>query len=49
VLQPILVRENLTAIEEAEAVERLRAIYDYAHSNLATDLSKPDSTLTDIL
>jgi ParB family chromosome partitioning protein len=44
-----LLRENLTAIEEAEAVERLRAVHDYALSDLATALGKSDSTLSEIL
>lgn len=44
-----LLRENLTAIEEAEAVERLRALHDYALSDLATALGKSDSTLSEIL
>jgi ParB family transcriptional regulator, chromosome partitioning protein len=44
-----LLRENLTAIEEAEAVERLRAVHDYGLSDLATALGKSDSTLSEIL
>jgi len=44
-----LLRENLTAIEEAEAIERLRALHDYALSDLATALGKSDSTLSEIL
>lgn len=44
-----LLRENLTAIEEAEAVERLRALHNYALSDLAATLGKSDSTLSEIL
>lgn len=44
-----LLRENLTAIEEAEAIERLRGLHDYTLANLAAILGKPDSTLFDIL
>jgi ParB family transcriptional regulator, chromosome partitioning protein len=44
-----LLRENLTAIEEAEAIERLRAQHDYALGDLATALGKSDSTLSEIL
>jgi ParB family chromosome partitioning protein len=44
-----LLRENLTAIEEAEAIERLRAVHDYGLSNLVSILGKPDSTISDIL
>ena len=44
-----LLRENLTAIEEAEAIERLRALHDYTLGDLATDLGKSDSTLSEIL
>jgi len=44
-----LLRENLTAIEEAEAIERLRAQHDYTLSDLATALGKSDSTLSEIL
>jgi len=44
-----LLRENLTAIEEAEAIERLRALHDYGLSDLATALGKSDSTLSEIL
>ncbi len=35
-----LLRENLTAIEEAEAIEKLRALHDYALSDLSTVLGK---------
>jgi ParB family chromosome partitioning protein len=44
-----LVRENLTAIEEAEAIERLRSIHDYGLSDLASALGKAESTLSGIL
>ena len=44
-----LVRENLTAIEEAEAIERLRSIHDYGLSELASALGKAESTLSGIL
>ncbi len=44
-----LLRENLTAIEEAEAIEKLRAIHDYALSDLTTVLGKSASTLSEIL
>ena len=44
-----LLRENLTAIEEAEAIERLRALHDYGLGDLATALGKSDSTLSEIL
>lgn len=44
-----LLRENLTAIEEAEAIERLRAVHDYGVTDLAATLGKPVSTLSEIL
>lgn len=44
-----LLRENLTAIEEAEAIERLRRIHDYGFTELATALGKAESTLSEIL
>ena len=44
-----LVRENLTAIEEAEAIERLRGLHDYAFSDLSSLLGKAESTLSEIL
>jgi len=44
-----LLRENLTAIEEAEAIERLRGLHAYTLADLATALGKPDSTLSEIL
>jgi ParB family transcriptional regulator, chromosome partitioning protein len=44
-----LLRENLTAIEEAEAIERLQSIHEYGVSELATALGKAVSTLSEIL
>ncbi|UFS71544.1 ParB/RepB/Spo0J family partition protein [Geomonas sp. RF6] len=44
-----LLRENLTAIEEAEAIERLRAQHDYQLSDLSMVLGKAESTLSEIL
>lgn len=44
-----LLRENLTAIEEAEAIERLRAVHDYGVSELATSLGKSDTAISAIL
>lgn len=44
-----LLRENLTAIEEAEAIERLRLQHDYHLSDLANVLGKAESTLSEIL
>jgi ParB family chromosome partitioning protein len=44
-----LLRENLTAIEEAEAIEKLRGVHDYDLSDMVTVLGKSDSTLSDIL
>lgn len=44
-----LVRENLTAIEEAEAIERLRSIHNYGFGDLAAVLGKAESTLSEIL
>jgi ParB family chromosome partitioning protein len=44
-----LLRENLTAIEEAEAIEKLRVLHDYALSDLTTVLGKSASTLSEIL
>ena len=44
-----LLRENLTAIEEAEAIERLRSLHNYALADLSTALGKSDSTLSEIL
>jgi ParB family chromosome partitioning protein len=44
-----LLRENLTAIEEAEAIERLRAVHDYGLAELATALGKSDTAMSAIL
>ena len=44
-----LLRENLTAIEEAEAIERLRAVHDYGVTELGTVLGKAQSTMSEIL
>ncbi len=44
-----LLRENLTAIEEAEAIERLRGLHEYTLADLAKALGKSDSTLSEIL
>lgn len=44
-----LLRENLTAIEEAEAIEKLRAQHAYTLGDLALILGKSDSTLSEIL
>jgi len=44
-----LLRENLTAIEEAEAIERLRMVHDYGFTELAAALGKAESTLSEIL
>jgi ParB family chromosome partitioning protein len=44
-----LLRENLTAIEEAEGIERLRAVHDYGLAELATALGKAESTLSEVL
>jgi len=44
-----LLRENLTAIEEAEAVERLRSLHDYGLSDLSAILGKAESTISEIL
>lgn len=44
-----LLRENLTAIEEAEAIEKLRAQHQYTLGDLALILGKSDSTLSEIL
>lgn len=44
-----LLRENLTAIEEAEGIERLRALHEYGLAELATALGKSDSTISEIL
>jgi len=44
-----LLRENLTAIEEAEAIERLRALNDYQLGDLSAILGKSVSMLSEIL
>ena len=44
-----LLREDLTAIEEAEAIERLRMLHDYSLHDLAKALGKADSTISEIL
>jgi ParB family chromosome partitioning protein len=44
-----LLRENLTAIEEAEAIEKLRAQHEYSLGDLALILGKSDSTLSEII
>lgn len=44
-----LLRENLTAIEEAEAIERLRVQHDYTLVDLGTALGKAESTMSEIL
>ncbi len=44
-----LLRENLTAIEEAEAIERLRSVHDYTLVDLGTVLGKAESTMSEIL
>lgn len=44
-----LLRENLTAIEEAEAIDRLKTQHNYQLSDLSTVLGKSASTLSEIL
>jgi ParB family chromosome partitioning protein len=44
-----LLRENLTAIEEAEAIERLRAVHDYGLADLSTVLGKSDTAISAML
>jgi len=44
-----LLRENLTAIEEAEAIERLRSAHNYQLKELSGILGKAESTLCEIL
>jgi len=44
-----LLRENLTAIEEAEAIDRLRARHNYQLADLSIVLGKAESTLSEIL
>jgi ParB family chromosome partitioning protein len=44
-----LLRENLTAIEEAEAIERLRAVHDYGQVEVAAVLGKSETAISEIL
>ena len=44
-----LLRENLTAVEEAEAIDRLKNQHDYQLSDLSAVLGKSDATISDIL
>lgn len=44
-----LLRENLTAIEEAEAIERLRGLHDYGLSDLVSVLGKSDTAISAML
>ena len=44
-----LLREDLTAIEEAEAIERLRALHDYGLSDLVSVLGKSDTAISAML
>jgi len=44
-----LLRENLTAIEEAEGIERLRAQHDYALSDLVSVFGKSDTAISAML
>lgn len=44
-----LLRENLTAIEEAEALERLRTKNNYGLTDLCAVLGKAESTISEIL
>jgi ParB family chromosome partitioning protein len=44
-----LLRENLTAIEEAEAIERLRVLNEYQLGDLAAILGKSVSMLSEII
>ncbi|MCM0080912.1 ParB/RepB/Spo0J family partition protein [Geomonas sp. Red32] len=44
-----LLRENLTAIEEAEAIERLKSRNDYQITDLAAMLGKSQASLCEIL
>jgi len=44
-----LLRENLTAIEEAEAIEQLRTLNNYQLGDLGSILGKAVSTLSEIL
>jgi len=44
-----LLREGLTAIEEAEAIDRLRNAHNYQLGDLSQVLGKTESTLSEIL
>jgi ParB family chromosome partitioning protein len=44
-----LLRENLTAIEEAEAIEKLRALHDYGLGELVAVLGKSDTAISAML
>ncbi len=44
-----LLRENLTAIEEAEAIERLRSVHDYGQVEVAAILGKSEPSISEIL
>ena len=44
-----LMREDLTAVEEAEALEHLKSTHDYQLSDLAAVLGKAQSTICEIL
>jgi ParB family transcriptional regulator, chromosome partitioning protein len=44
-----LLRENLTAIEEAEAIDHLKNTHNYQLSDLAGVLGKAESTISEIL
>ena len=44
-----LLRENLTAIEEAEAIERLKTLHNYELNDLSLTLGKSVPTLSEIL
>lgn len=44
-----LLRENLTAIEEAEAIDRLKTQHDYTLAGLGAALGKAESTMSEIL
>jgi ParB family transcriptional regulator, chromosome partitioning protein len=44
-----LLRENLTAVEEAEAIDRLKNQHNYQLSDLSAVLGKSDATISEIL
>jgi ParB family transcriptional regulator, chromosome partitioning protein len=44
-----LLRENLTAVEEAEAIDRLKNQHDYQLSDLSAMLGKSDTNISEIL